>query len=48
MLKEILDQMYGACIYYFFFKKNKRKRKGEDLFGKQLGKLKDTKELAHK
>jgi len=47
MLKEILDQMYGACIYYFLLK-NKRKRKGEDLFGKQLGKLKDTKELAHK
>jgi len=47
MLKEILDQMYGGCIYYFLLNK-KRKRKGEDQFGKQLGKLKDTKELAHK
>jgi hypothetical protein len=46
MLKEILDQMYGGCIYYFLLKK--RKRKGEYQFGKQLGKLKDTKELAHK
>jgi hypothetical protein len=33
---------------YTIFYLKKRKRKGEDQFGKQLGKLKDTKELAHK
>jgi hypothetical protein len=27
MLKEILDQMYGGCIYYFLFKKKEKKRR---------------------